>query len=71
MAYGIDVLGATSAVAQALSNAGPALTPELGPNGNFANVPDGVKWVLGLVMITGRLELFTVYALIVPSFWKF
>jgi trk system potassium uptake protein TrkH len=71
MAYGIDFLGATSAVAQALSNAGPALTPELGPNGNFANVPDGVKWVLGLVMITGRLELFTVYALIVPSFWKF
>jgi len=71
MAYGIDFLGATSAVAQALANAGPALTPELGPVGNFANVPDGVKWVLSLVMITGRLELFTVYALIVPSFWKF
>lgn len=71
MAYGIDFLGATSAVAQALSNAGPGLTPELGPAGNFANVPDGVKWILSLVMITGRLELFTVYALIVPSFWKF
>lgn len=71
MAYGIDFLGATSSVAQALSNAGPALTPELGPAGNFANVPDGVKWILSLVMITGRLELFTVYALIVPSFWKY
>lgn len=71
MAYGIDFLGATSAVAQALANAGPGLTPELGPAGNFAGVPDGVKWILSLVMITGRLELFTVYALIVPSFWKY
>lgn len=70
MAYGIDFFGSISGVAQAMANAGPALTPELGPAGNFANVPEGVKWILSLVMITGRLEMFTVYALFIPRFWR-
>jgi len=70
MAYGIDFLGSVSSVAQAMANAGPALTQSLGPAGSFANVPDGVKWILSLVMIIGRLEMFTVYAIFLPGFWK-
>lgn len=71
MAYGLDFLGGISSVAQAMANAGPGLTAELGPAGNFAHLPDGAKWVLDIVMIIGRLEMFTVYALFVPSFWKY
>ncbi|MDP2205925.1 MAG: potassium transporter TrkH, partial [Alphaproteobacteria bacterium] len=52
------------------ANAGPGLTQELGPAGNFSSIPDGAKWALGLVMVIGRLELFTVYALLLPSFWR-
>jgi len=29
-----------------------------------------VKWVLSLAMMAGRLELFTVFALLTPQFWK-
>lgn len=70
MAYGLNFLASVSSVAQAMANAGPALTQELGPAGNFAAVPDGVKWILSLVMIIGRLEMFTVYAIFLPGFWK-
>lgn len=70
MAFGIDFLGSVSSVAQAMANAGPGLTQELGPAGNFGSIPDGAKWALGLVMVIGRLELFTVYALLLPSFWR-
>lgn len=70
MGFGIDFLGSVSGVAQAMANAGPALTQTLGPAGNFSSLPDGAKWVLGIVMIIGRLELFTVYALLLPSFWR-
>jgi len=70
MGFGIDFLGSVSSVAQAMANAGPALTATLGPAGNFSSIPDGAKWILSLVMIIGRLELFTFYALLLPSFWR-
>ena len=70
MGYGLNFLGSVSSVAQAMANAGPGLTPALGPMGNFAALPDGAKWVLALVMIIGRLEMFTVYALFMPQFWR-
>lgn len=38
--------------------------------GSFAPVPAGAKWMLSALMLAGRLELFTVIALFIPSFWK-
>jgi len=69
-AYGLDPLGSMSAVAQALGNVGPGLTPEIGPVGNYANLADGAKWLLSLAMMLGRLELLTVLVLLSPAYWR-
>jgi trk system potassium uptake protein TrkH len=67
---GLDFVTATSGVAQAMGNVGPGLGPIIGPAGNFASLPDAAKWLLSLAMLLGRLELFTVYVLFVPRFWR-
>lgn len=41
-----------------------------GAGGSFALLPDAVKWLLTLLMLIGRLELFTYLVLLLPSFWK-
>ena len=42
----------------------------IGPNGDFSSLPDSSKWILTLGMILGRLELFAILVLFLPSFWK-
>ena len=69
MGTGMDFLASFSAVAQAMANAGPGLTHDIGPAGNFAHVPMAAKWLLILAMLLGRLELATVYVLALRSFW--
>lgn len=41
-----------------------------GYGGSYAIVPDVGKWLLALIMMIGRLELFTVLILFTPAFWK-
>lgn len=41
-----------------------------GVHGSYACLADMVKWLLSLVMLIGRLELFTFIVLFMPSFWK-
>lgn len=41
-----------------------------GAEGSFAMLPVAVKWLLTLIMLVGRLELFTFLVLLLPSFWK-
>ncbi|MCM1518112.1 MAG: hypothetical protein NC117_05685 [Pseudoflavonifractor sp.] len=41
-----------------------------GYGGSYDLIPDTAKWVLSLLMLTGRLELFTVLILFTPGFWK-
>jgi trk system potassium uptake protein TrkH len=69
-AFNIDILTAYSGVAQAFGNVGPGLGPIIGPAGNFASLPDGVKWLLAGAMMFGRLELLTVLVLFSPTFWR-
>ncbi|WP_119305019.1 TrkH family potassium uptake protein [Dongia deserti] len=69
-AFQIDILTAYSAAAQALGNVGPGLGPIIGPSGNYASLPDGVKWLLAFGMLIGRLELLTVMVLFTPTFWR-
>ncbi len=38
--------------------------------GSFSVIPSGAKWMLSALMLVGRLELFTVIALFIPSFRK-
>ncbi|MFR9165748.1 MAG: TrkH family potassium uptake protein [Dysgonomonas sp.] len=52
-----------------MGNVGPGLGAN-GPNGHFADIPVFSKWYLSFLMLTGRLELFTVLSLFIPAFWK-
>ena len=44
--------------------------PIIGPNGDFSALPDISKWILTIGMILGRLELFAILVLFLPSFWR-
>ncbi len=67
---GLDFVTSISGAATAISNVGPGLGSTIGPNGNFSLLPDFSKWVLSAGMILGRLELFAIIVLIIPSFWR-
>lgn len=66
---GVDMITAMGAVATSLGNVGPGIG-EVGPVDNFAAIPPAGKWILSLMMLLGRLELFTVLMLFTPYFWR-
>ena len=59
---------AFGATLSCLSNMGPAPFHE-GPD-NFAAYSDASKVFFSLAMLLGRLEFFTMFALLVPDFWR-
>ena len=65
----LGLVEAASATASALGNIGPALG-EMGPSGNYAALTQPGKWLLSLLMIAGRLELFPVLLLFTRSLWR-
>ena len=67
---GLDLLTAFSAAATSIAVVGPGLSNEIGPLGNFSNLPNQAKWLLSAAMIIGRLEFLAVLILIMPSFWR-
>ena len=67
---GLDFITAISGAATSISNVGPGLGPIIGPNGDFSSLPDISKWILTVGMILGRLELFAILVLFLPSFWR-
>ena len=67
---GLDFITSISGAATSISNVGPGLGSIIGPNGNFSSLPNVSKWILSLGMILGRLELFAILVLFLPSFWK-
>ena len=67
---GLDFITSISGAATSISNVGPGLGSTIGPNGNFSPLPDVSKWILSLGMILGRLELFAILVLFLPSFWR-
>ena len=69
-ALGLDYMTAITGAATAICNVGPAMGPVIGPAGTFEPLPDAAKWLLSAGMLLGRLELFTVLMLLVPSFWR-
>ena len=67
---GLDFITSISGAATSISNVGPGLGTIIGPNGNFSELPDISKWILSVGMILGRLELFAILVLFLPSFWR-
>lgn len=66
---GLDLLSAIGAAISCVGNIGPAFGT-LGPTENYAHIAPLGKWVLSILMMAGRLELFTVLILFVPAFWQ-
>ena len=58
-----------SAALTCVSNVGPGLEI-IGPTGNFAAFSTVSKAVMSLCMIVGRLEIFPILVLFIPSNWK-
>ena len=67
MALGMDQVTAFSAVAATLNNLGPGLGDVAS---NFKEVGDISKWLLCLLMLMGRLEIFTLLVVLTPAFWR-
>ena len=66
---GKDVLTCFTASIASLGNIGPGFGM-VGATQNYAWMPDSAKWLLCFLMLIGRLELFTVLVLFLPSFWR-
>lgn len=67
MATGVDQITAFGAVAASLNNLGPGLG---GVGLNFAGLNNTATWLCTLAMLLGRLEIFTLLALLSPIFWR-
>ena len=68
-ATGLEPIASMGSVATCMTGAGPGLA-STGPVGNYAHLTDVAKWTLSLMMLLGRLELFSVFILLRPAFWK-
>jgi len=67
---GLDFVTAVSGAASALANLGPGLGGSIGPGATYGLLPDAAKILLAAGMLFGRLEIFTILVLFVPTFWR-
>ena len=65
----VSFMTALSSVVACVSNIGPGFDA-VGATGNFAFFSDFSKILLSVLMIAGRLELFTIFLLFTPRFWS-
>jgi trk system potassium uptake protein TrkH len=67
---GYDLLSSFAAGLISVGNIGLGLEG-VGPSGiGFGPMPNYVKWFLSLMMLAGRLEIYTVFAIFTRTFWK-
>jgi trk system potassium uptake protein TrkH len=67
MGMGMDQVTAFSGVATCMNNLGPGLGEV---TSSFAGVSDPAKWIFSAAMLLGRLEVFTLFVLFTPGFWR-
>ncbi|MBN2486664.1 MAG: TrkH family potassium uptake protein [Bacteroidales bacterium] len=66
---GYDLETSVGAVAACIGNIGPGIG-KVGPADNFAMFSTFGKYFLSLLMLIGRLEIFTVLVLFTSAFWR-
>lgn len=66
---GIGLVSSAGAVAATLGNIGPGFD-FVGPTQTYSEFSSPAKILLSLMMLLGRLELFTLFAILTPGFWK-
>lgn len=70
IAMGIDNTNAITITLSSLGNVGPTLGLEIGPTMSWSSLPDLAKWLCSIMMLIGRLEIFTVLIIFTPAFWN-
>ena len=66
---GVEFDESLGAAVSAIGNVGPSIG-QYGPAGTYAGFPLIGKWVMTIVMLIGRLEIFTVLLLFTSALWK-
>ena len=66
---GLDFKSSLGVSAASLGNVGPAIG-DFGPSFTYSSLPQLGKYLASFLMIFGRLELFTVFVIFTPYFWK-
>jgi trk system potassium uptake protein TrkH len=66
---GLDIASSLTATAACLGNIGPGFGL-VGPTQNYAFIPDLGKYLLSILMLIGRLEIFPILVLFLPEYWK-
>lgn len=66
---GVDFMTSVGAAASSLGNVGPAFG-DLSPVNNYSSLPPFGKIWSSMLMLCGRLELFTVLIIFTPYFWR-
>ena len=67
---GLHARTALTAAWTAIANVGPVWGPEVTSNGGVAAFPPTAKWLMIGGMYLGRLELITVFVVLLPRFWR-
>lgn len=67
---GVDSTNSITIAISCASNVGPTLGMEIGPTMSWSGLPDVGKWICSILMLMGRLEIFSVIVLFTPAFWK-
>ena len=67
---GVESVDCVSISFSALGNVGPAFGSYIGPNDSWAILPDSCKWISSILMLIGRLEIFSVLIIFTPAYWR-
>ena len=67
---GVEDTNAITISVSSVGNVGPTLGNMIGPTSSWNCLPDAAKWLSTVLMLTGRLEIFSVFVLFTPAFWK-
>lgn len=70
IASDIDNTNAITIALSCISNVGPTLGTQIGPEMSWSELPEHVKWLCSFLMLVGRLEIMSVLVLFTPGFWK-
>ncbi|MDR0551742.1 MAG: TrkH family potassium uptake protein [Spirochaetaceae bacterium] len=68
-AFGVDLWTSINAALAVLGNLGLGFGG-ISPGNNFGIFPDHILWFYSFMMVVSRLELWTVFVLFVPAFWR-
>jgi trk system potassium uptake protein TrkH len=63
------LIDSAGAVAATLNNIGPGLGV-VGPTENYSSFSSPSKLIFTVLMMLGRLELFSIMVLVLPGFWR-